>query len=198
MRKVIVSEWMTLDGVVQAPMSPGEDADGGFRHGGWHLPHAGDAAFQRRVAETVGSAGGFIFGRRTYENFAAFWPNAPRDQAILADPLNERPKYVASTTLSEPLGWRNSTLLRGDVAQAVAALKREEGGDLLVIGSTRLVQTLIEHELLDELRLIIDPVLAGGGKRAFRDDGVLRRLRLTHSEVTATGSLILTYVPKAD
>lgn len=198
MRKVIVSEWMTLDGVAQAPMSPGEDPDNGFRHGGWHVPHAGDAAFQQRVAETVGAAGAYLLGRRTYETFAAFWPNAPRDQAILADPLNHRPKYVASTTLSEPLAWQNSTLVRGDVADAVAALKREDGGDLLVIGSTRLVRTLMEHDLVDELRLIIDPVLAGGGKRVFHDDGILRRLRLTHSEVTATGALILTYVPHAN
>ncbi len=198
MRRVIVSEWMTLDGVVQAPISPGEDADGGFRHGGWHVRHTGDPAFQQRVAETVGGAGGYLFGRRTYENFAAHWPNASAEEQVLAQPLNTRPKYVASTTLAEPLGWQNSTLLKGNVAGAVAALKQQAGGDLLVIGSTRLVQTLMEHGLIDEYRLIIDPVIVGGGKRLFRDDGALRRLRLADSQVTATGAIITTYVPAAD
>lgn len=195
MRKVIVSEWMTLDGVVQAPISPGEDADGGFRHGGWHVPHTADPAFQRRMAETIGGAGGYLFGRRTYENFAAYWPNAPRQEAAIADPLNTRPKYVASTTLAEPLAWQNATLLRGGVAQAVAALRQEDGGDLLVIGSTVLAQTLLEHGLVDELRLIIDPVIVGGGKRIFRDDGALRRLRLIDCQATSTGAIIATYAP---
>lgn len=195
MRRVIVSEWMTLDGVVQAPISPGEDVDGGFRHGGWHVRHTGDPAFQRRIAETVGGAGAYLFGRRTYEIFAAYWPGAPREEAALADPLNTRPKYVASTTLAGPLAWHNATVLQGDAAQAVAALKREEGGDLLVIGSTVLVRTLMEHGLVDEYRLIIDPVIVGGGKRIFRDDGALRNLRLVDSQVTATGAIITTYVP---
>jgi dihydrofolate reductase len=198
MRRVIVSEWMTLDGVVQAPISPGEDADGGFRHGGWHVRHTGDPTFQQRVAETVGGADGYLFGRRTYENFAAHWPSASPEEQVLAEPLNTRPKYVASTTLAQPLAWRNSTVLQGDVARAVTALKRQAGGDLLVIGSTRLVQTLMEHGLVDEYRLIIDPVIVGGGKRLFRDDGALRRLRLVDSQVTATGAIIATYVPAAD
>jgi dihydrofolate reductase len=157
MRKVIVTEWMTLDGVVQAPIYPGEDTDGGFAHGGWHTPHVADPAFQQRTAETIAGAGGYLFGRRTYESFAAYWPTAPRGEAMLADPLNTRPKYVASTTLAGPLAWRNSTLLQGDAARAVAALMREPGDYLLVFGSTRLVQTLIEHGLVDELRLMIDP-----------------------------------------
>jgi dihydrofolate reductase len=178
MRKVIASEWITLDGVAQAPIDPGEDADGGFAHGGWHLPHAADETFRRRIEDTVGAAGGYLFGRRTYENFAAHWPNASAEEQPLAQPLNTRPKHVASTTLAEPLAWGSSTLLRGDVADAVAALKREEGGDLLVIGSTGLVRTLFAHDLIDELRLVIDPVLVGGGKRLFHDDGVLRPLRL--------------------
>lgn len=198
MRRVIVNEWMTLDGVVQAPIYASEDADGGFRHAGWHVRHTGDPAFQRRMAETIGGAGGYLFGRRTYENFAAFWPTAPREQAAIADPLNARPKYVASTTLADPLPWANATVLRGDVARAVAALKQQEGDYLLVFGSTRLVHTLLAHGLVDELRLIIDPVLVGGGKRLFPDDGVLRNLRLTDSEVTATGAIIATYVPSAD
>jgi dihydrofolate reductase len=194
MRRVIASEWMTLDGVVQAPISPAEDADGGFRHGGWHLPHAGDETFQRWLLDTITRAGGYLLGRRTWENFAAHWPNASADEQPLAQPLNARPKYVASTTLAEPLAWRNSTLLRGDVAQAVAALRREDG-DLVVIGSTVLVRTLMRHALVDEYRLVIDPVLTGGGKRLFADDGVLRTLRLADSRVTATGAILATYVP---
>jgi dihydrofolate reductase len=195
MRRVIVSEWMTLDGVVQAPIMPSEDRDGGFRHGGWHLPHTADPAFQRRIVDTITSAGGYVFGRRTYENFAAHWPNASPEEQVIAEPLNTRPKFVASTTLAEPLAWQSSTLLRGDVAGAVATLKREAGGDLLVIGSTVLVQTLLEHGLVDELRLIIDPVIVGGGKRLFRDDGALRRLRLVDSQATSTGAIIATYTP---
>lgn len=195
MRRVIVSEWMTLDGVVQAPISPGEDADGGFRHGGWHVRHTGDPVLQRRIAETVTGAGGYLLGRRTYEIFAAHWPTASAEEQVLAEPLNTRPKYVASTTLAEPLAWQNSTRLQGDVAEAVAALKQQASGDLLVIGSTRLVQTLMEHGLVDELRLIIDPVIVGGGKRLFRDDGALRTLRLADSQVTATGAIIATYLP---
>ena len=114
---------------------------------------------------------------------------------MLAEPLNTRPKYVASTTLAEPLAWHNSTLLRGDVAAAVADLKREDGGDLLVIGSTRLAQALMERDLVDEFRLMIDPVLVGGGKRLFGDDGALRTLRLAESRVTSTGAIIGTWLP---
>lgn len=194
MRRVVVSEWMTLDGVVQAPISPAEDADGGFRHGGWHVRHTGDPEFQRRMLETITGAGAYLFGRRTYDNFAAHWPAASPEEQPLARPLNTRPKYVASTTLREPLAWHSSTLLRGGVPPAVAALKAEEGGDLLVIGSTVLVQTLFRHGLMDELRLVIDPVIAGGGKRLFHDDGVLRGLRLADSQVTATGAIMATYV----
>lgn len=196
MRKVIVSEWMTLDGVVQSPAYPDEDPSGGFVHGGWHMRFA-DETFMRWVVQSVEEAGGYLFGRRTYENFAAYWPTAPEDEQVLAVPLGTRPKYVASTTLAEPLPWQNSTLLHGAVAQSVAALKREGGGDLLVVGSTELVQTLLEHGLVDEIRLIIDPILVGGGKRLFRDDGALRQLRLVHSQVTTTGCIIVTYVPVA-
>lgn len=192
MRKVIASEWMTLDGVVQSPSGPDEDPSGGFAHGGWHMRFA-DETFMRWVVETVTEAGGYLFGRRTYEIFAAYWPTASADEQVLAVPLATRPKHVASRTLAGPLAWQNSTLLRGDVAEAVAALKAEEGGDLLVVGSTELVQTLLAHGLVDELRLIIDPVVVGGGKRLFRDDGALRRFRLVHSRQTSTGALIVTY-----
>jgi dihydrofolate reductase len=192
MRKVIANEWMTLDGVVQAPSYADEDMTGGFRHGGWHPRHFDDLSMNW-VIENVRSAGGYLLGRGTYEIFAAHWPNAPQDQQVLAEPLNALPKYVASTTLDEPLGWQNSRLLRGGIGAAVSALKAEEGKDLHVIGSPGLVQTLMGLGLVDELRLMIDPLLAGGGKRLFRDDGTLRPLRLADSQVTGTGAIIVTY-----
>jgi dihydrofolate reductase len=195
MRKVIVNEFMTLDGVVQGPSSPTEDLTGGFVQGGWHARHTVDETFRRWAVENLAGAGGFLFGRRTYEIFAAHWPNASPEEQVLAEPLNTRPKYVASTTLAEPLAWQNSALLGPDVATAVAALKRKQGGDLLVIGSTELVRTLLEHGLVDELRVMIDPVIVGGGKRLFPNDGALRTLRLSNSTVTTTGAIIATYVP---
>jgi dihydrofolate reductase len=195
MRKVIVIEWMSLDGVVQAPGAPDEDTTGGFEHGGWHLRYF-DPMSQESVVENLNEAGGFLLGRRTYENFAGYWPNASEDEQVVAQPLNTKPKHVASTTLTEPLEWQNSTLLQGDVARAVAALKREDGADLHVIGSTVLVQTLIEHDLVDEYRLMIDPLVVGGGKRIFPDDGALRPLRLVDSKVTTTGAILATYVPE--
>jgi dihydrofolate reductase len=145
------------------------------------------------VIENVTGAGGFLLGRGTYEMFAAHWPNASAEEQALAEPLNALPKYVASTTLSEPLEWQSSTLLRGDLREAVSALKSEDGRDLHVIGSPGLVHSLMGHGLLDELRLMIDPLLVGGGKRLFRDDGVLRPLRLVDSQVTTTGAIIATY-----
>jgi len=129
MRKVIADEWLTLDGVIQAPGQPDEDPSGGFQHGGWHVGYFDDLA-QRQVVDSVVNAGGFLLGRRTYEIFAAHWPNASKEEQVLAEPLNSKPKYVASRTLAEPLAWQNSTVLQGDVADAVAALKREDGQDL--------------------------------------------------------------------
>jgi dihydrofolate reductase len=194
MRKVIVNEWMSLDGVVQAPGTADEDTSGGFKHGGWHVRYFDDIS-QNRVVENLTEAGGFLLGRRTYEIFAAYWPNAPEEEQALAEPLNTRPKYVASTTLTEPLEWQNSTVLQGDLAEAVVALKQQDGEDLHVIGSTELVQTLIEHDLVDEFRMMIDPLVVGGGKRIFLDDGALRPLRLLASEVTTTGAILATYAP---
>jgi dihydrofolate reductase len=194
MRKVIVEEFMSLDGVVQAPGGEDEDTTGGFEHGGWHMRYMDEPA-QKRVLEGIVEADGFILGRRTYEIFAAYWPNAPEEEQVIAEPLNTKPKYVASRTLSDPLDWQNSTVLQGDVAQAVTALKQEDGAHLHVIGSTELVQTLLEHGLVDELRLMIDPVTLGGGKRIFRDDGSQRPLRLVDSEVTTTGAVLATYAP---
>jgi len=194
MRKVIVTEWMSLDGVVQAPGAPDEDTSSGFQHGGWHLPYFDDLS-QTWVVENVAGAGGFLLGRRTYESLAGYWPNASEEEQAVAQPLNALPKYVASTTLTEPLAWENSTLLKGDVAEAVAALKRDDGEDLLVMGSTVLVRTLIEYGLVDEFRLMIDPVVLGGGKRVFSEDGALRALRFVDSQVTTTGAILATYAP---
>ena len=195
MGKLIVQEWMTLDGVVQAPGAADEDPSGGFGHGGWSLPYFDEVAMKWAV-ENVAAAGGYLLGRRTYEVFAAHWPTASEAERPLAEPLNTKPKYVASTSLSEPLEWRNSTVLEGDVAGAVAALKQQEdGGDLLVIGSPQLVQTLVGQDLVDEFRVMIDPLVVGGGKRLFGDDGALRRLRLLDSQVTTTGAILATWAP---
>jgi dihydrofolate reductase len=196
MRKVIADEWMTLDGVIQAPGQADEDMSGGFQHGGWHVGYFDDVAL-RWVAESVSKAGGFLLGRRTYQIFAAHWPTASEEEQVLAEPLNTKPKYVASRTLTEPLEWQNSTVLQGDIAEAVAALKQQDGEDLHLIGSGQLVQALFEQGLVDEFHVMIDPVVVGGGKRLFRDDGVLRQLRLLDSQVTTTGVIIATYAPGA-
>jgi dihydrofolate reductase len=192
MRKVIVNEFLSLDGTAQAPGGPDEDTSGGFQHGGWHTQYGGGEG----VAKLIGEAGGFLLGRRTYELFAGYWPNVGEEVApTIADPMNTKPKHVASTTLTGPLEWQNSSPLEGDLADAVGALKAEDGGNLLVIGSTVLVHSLLQHGLVDELRLMIDPVLVGGGKRLFPDDGALRPLRLVDHEATSTGTIIATYAP---
>src|ERR671937_2419349 len=133
MRKVIVNEFMSLDGVAQAPGAGDEDPSGGFAHGGWHMGYMEDELAQRWVLSSIDEAGGFLLGRRTYEIFAAYWPNAPEEEQVVAEPLNTKPKYVASSTLTEPLEWHNSMLVEGDVAAALSALKQESGGDLHVI-----------------------------------------------------------------
>jgi dihydrofolate reductase len=191
-RKVVVVEWMTLDGVVQAPGHPDEDREGGFEHGGWHLRYFDDAA-REWVVQGYAEAGGFLLGRRTYENLAAYWPNAGEEEQVIAEPLNTKPKHVASRTLTEPLGWQNSTVLRGDVAQAVHALKQEEGRDLHVIGSPEFAQTLIEQGLVDQYRLMIDPLVLRRGKRLFRDGDTAMPLQLVESAVTSTGAILATY-----
>jgi dihydrofolate reductase len=127
MRKIVVDEWMSLDGVVQAPGTPEEDTTGGFQHGGWHLRYFDELA-QNWVVEYMTGAGGFLLGRRTYESLAAYWPTAPEEEQVVAEPLNTKPKYVASRTLGEPLEWNNSSLVQGDVVEAVGALKQENGG----------------------------------------------------------------------
>jgi dihydrofolate reductase len=197
MRKVIVNEFLSLDGVAQAPGGADEDTSGGFAHGGWHMQYMGDERAQGWVLASIVEAGGFLLGRRTYEIFAGYWPNAPEEEQVIAEPLNTKPKYVVSTTLTEPLEWQNSKLVEGDLAAGVKALKQDDAGDLHVIGSTELVRTLIEHDLVDELRLMIDPVVLGGGKRVFPEDGLLRQFRLVDGQVAATGAILATYAASA-
>jgi dihydrofolate reductase len=194
MRKVIVNEFLALDGTAQAPGGADEDTSGGFQHGGWHMQYL-DEAFRSWVTKGIQEADGFLLGRRTYEIFAGYWPNAPEDVQEIADHLNRKPKHVASRTLTGPLEWQNSSVLPGALPETVAALKEEGGGDLLVIGSTVLVHSLIQHGLVDEFRLMIDPILVGGGKRIFPDDGALRPLRLVDHEGTSKGTIIATYAP---
>ncbi len=197
MRQLIVNEFLSLDGVAQAPGGADEDTSGGFVHGGWHMQYMGDELAQQWVLKSIVEAGGFLLGRRTYDIFAAYWPGAGEDQQVIAEPLNTKPKYVASRTRTGSLEWQNSTVLEGDLVAAVAALKQEDGGDLYTIGSTELVQALLEHDLVDGFRLVIDPVLLGGGKRVFRDDRALRSLRLLDAQVASTGAILATYARAA-
>jgi dihydrofolate reductase len=194
MRKLIVTEFLSLDGVMQAPGAPDEDRSGGFAHGGWQRPYVDDV-FAGVASEGMAETGGFLFGRRTYQIMASFWPSQPDDD-MFAAVLNSLPKYVASTTLSEPLEWRNSSLLRGDVAKAVTELKEQPGKNLVVLGSGELVQTLMENDLVDEYGLMINPVVLGSGKRLFRDGSARRPLKLVRSMTSSTGVLIATYEPE--
>jgi dihydrofolate reductase len=193
MRMLIVNESLSIDGVMQGPGAPDEDRSGGFAHGGWQLPYF-DETFLAIVSESMAETGAFVFGRRTYEIMAAHWPYQPDDDPF-APTLNELPKYVASTTLSEPLEWRNSSLLQGDVAKAVAELKEQPGGNLVVLGSGELVQTLMENDLVDRYGLMIVPIVLGSGKRLFRDGNAKRELRLVDSKTTAKGMIVATYEP---
>jgi dihydrofolate reductase len=193
MRRLVVSEFLTLDGVMQAPGDPNEDRSGDFEHGGWQLAFFDDA-FGRFVMEGFADAGAFLLGRLTYENFAAFWPNQPADDPV-AGPMNATPKFVVSRSLSEPLSWQNSTLLRDDVAGAIRRLKAEDGKGIQVIGSGELVQTLLREQLVDEFRLMVHPIVLGSGKRLFREDTALSRFELIASSATSKGVLLLRYRP---
>src|SRR5713101_864797 len=189
MSKVVVFTNLTLDGVMQAPGRPDEDRRGGFEHGGWATPYAAMA----QAGESMATTGGLLLGRRTYEDFYAVWPN--RTDNPYTAVLNNTQKYVASTTLSEPLSWSNSTLLKGDAAEAVARLKQELGKDLVVLGSGELVQSLMRRNLVDEYVLLIHPLVLGSGRRLFTDGGAFAALRLVDTRTTTTGVLIATYQP---
>jgi dihydrofolate reductase len=196
MGKLVVTEFLSLDGVMQAPGDPDEDREGGFAHGGWQMPYVDDD-FMKVAAEGIEQAGGYLFGRRTYQIMARFWPSQP-DSDMFAAALNNLPKYVASTTLAEPLEWQNSTLLQGDVAKAVAEVKEQMEKNLVVLGSGELVQTLMENDLVDEYGLMINPIVLGSGKRLFREGSAKRPVRLVRSTTSSTGVLIATYEPIRD
>ena len=194
MRRIVVSEFLTLDGVMQAPGDPNEDRSGGFDKGGWQLAYFDDI-FGSVMMEAFAATGGMLLGRLTYENFAAHWPKQPADDPLAAT-MNGMEKYVVSTTLSEPLAWQNSTLIKGNVAGEVAKLKEGSGKEIQVIGSGELVQDLIRHDLVDAYRLMIHPLVLGTGKRLFRDGTAPTKLRLVDTKPTTTGVLILTYEPE--
>jgi dihydrofolate reductase len=190
MRKVVAFVSLTLDGVMQAPGRPDEDRRGGFEHGGWAQPY-NDPVMGRVAAEGMAQEGSLLLGRRTYEDFFSFWPSQ-RDNPF-TEVLDKTRKYVASTTLAEPLPWRNSTLLRGDAADAVAELKRQPGEDLTVLGSGQLIQSLRRRDLVDEYLLLIHPLVLGSGRRLFPDGGPPAELRLVDTVTTTTGVVIATY-----
>jgi dihydrofolate reductase len=191
MSRVVVTNHITLDGVMQAPAHPDEDRRGGFEHGGWAPPYA-DEVMGSFFGERTGKGGAMLFGRRTYEDLASYWPNQPDDNPFAAV-LNNSQKYVASRTLEEPLPWSNSTLLEGDAADAVARLKEGSDQDLAVLGSGELVQSLMRRNLVDEFLLTIHPLVLGSGRRLFPDGGAYAALRLVDSKTTTTGVLIATY-----
>jgi dihydrofolate reductase len=193
--RLILHQFLTLDGVYQAPGGQDEDREGGFEHGGWQAPFR-DPDGGATVVGWFGQASAFLLGRRTYDNFSAFWPTSTGFEAI-SEPLNSLPKYVASTTLSS-LDWKNSTLLGGDVAAEVAKLKEQPGGELQMHGSGGLAQTLIEHDLIDEYRLVYFPVHLGSGKKLFRDGARAAALRLINSQITPDGVIFATYEPAGE
>ena len=194
MRRVIVQTFLTLDGVMQAPGGPEEDDSGDFTHGGWSVNYWDD-----RMGEVMGAAMGVPFdlllGRKTYDIFAAYWPNASEEAG--GKPLNDATKYVASR--SHPaLEWRESVLIDGDVAEGVAELKKQDGPELQVHGSGNLIQTLLRNNLVDEFRLWIFPLVIGSGKRLFADGTVPSGLKLLESTVSTTGVIMGTYQPAGE
>jgi dihydrofolate reductase len=191
--RLTLHTFLTLDGVMQAPGGPEEDPDGGFGHGGWSYPY-GDQDFGVAVSGWFDQADAFLLGRKTYQIFAGYWPQVTDPADPVAAKLNTLPKYVASTTL-DTADWHNSSLLGGDVAAEVAKLKERPGRELQVHGSGQLAQTLIEHDLVDEYRLLYFPVHLGSGKKLFRDGAPAAALRLLSTTTTGTGVIIATYVP---
>jgi dihydrofolate reductase len=188
MRKLIVTTFLTLDGVMQAPGGPEEDPDAGFEHGGWSVGYW-DEQMERAMGELMSKPFDLVLGRKTYEIFAAYWPKSDDPGADL---LNRATKHVASTTRTE-LEWENSRLIEGDVPEGIRALKEEDGPELQVHGSANLIQTLLEHGLIDEFHLKIEPLVLGKGKRLFDGGTVPAGLELTSSEVSSSGVIIATY-----
>ena len=191
--RIIISDFMSLDGVVQAPGGSEEDTEGGFAHGGWSMQYFDEAAMGPAIDETLESTEALLFGRRTWQVMAGAWPDRAGDP--FADRMNELPKYVASRTLTEDdMNWSGSTLLpAGDAIGAVRELRERDGGGLQVMGSASLATQLVEHDLVDEYRLMIEPILLGGGKRIFPEGGQARPLELVSATTSGTGVLICTY-----
>jgi dihydrofolate reductase len=191
MGRIVVTNHLTLDGVMQSPASPEEDTRGGFERGGWAPPYT-DEVMGAVMAEGMAQDGSLLLGRRTYEHFAAFWPKQT-DGNPFTEVLNRKQKYVASTTLGEPLPWENSTLLRGDVPEAIGKLKDELDHDLGILGSGELIRSLMPHGLIDEFLLTIHPLVLGQGRRLFGDDGAYAELTLVDTKPTTTGVVIARY-----
>jgi dihydrofolate reductase len=190
MSNLVVINHLTLDGVMQAPGRPNEDVRGGFEHGGWAAGRD-DEVMGRAMGERMGQGGGLLLGRRTYEDLYAFWPKQAENP--YSEALEKAQKYVASRTLAEPLPWANSTLLQGDAADAVSRLKDELDGNLTVMGSGELLQSLMRRNLVDEYLLLIHPLVLGTGGRLFREGCAPADLRLVDSVTTTTGVVIAAY-----
>lgn len=189
MGKIIVFTNLTLDGVMQAPGRPDEDTRGDFQRGGWAAPFAA----MQQSGNALANMGALLFGRRTYEDFYAVWPH--RTDNPFTEVLNNIQKYVASTTLEEPLAWSNSRLIRGDVAKTLEKLTQEHDKDFVVFGSGVFVQSLMRWNLVDEYVLLIHPLILGSGRRLFTDDGPSMNLKLRDVKATANGVVIVTYLP---
>ena len=199
MSRIVVMNHVSLDGVMQAPGRPDEDARGGFSHGGWgRRSDMSEDAVGKAMGERLAAGGGlagWLFGRWTYEGLLSYWNQQP--DSHFGPLLNNAPKYVVSTTLTEPLPWPNSTLLRGDVAGAVGRLKTQSDGVLAIMGSGELIGSLMAADLIDEYLLMIHPLVLGTGRRLF-PEGVDASLRLADSVTTADGVVIATYEPARD
>jgi dihydrofolate reductase len=193
--RVVVNEFMSLDGVVQAPGGAEEDTDGGFAHGGWSNPYFDPEVMGAAIGEGMTTAEALLFGRRTWQGMAAAWPERAGDP--YADQMNAIKKYVVSRTLTQDdLTWNNTTLLSPEDAVAdIAARRAQDGGDMVIWGSVSLVRTLLAEGLVDELNLMIEPILLGGGKRIFPEDGTARPLQLVNCVTAGTGVQICTYHP---
>jgi dihydrofolate reductase len=196
--RIVISQFISLDGVVQAPGAPDEDRDGGFAHGGWSHPFFDPEVVGGAFAEATGKAEALLFGRRTWQTMAAAWPGRAGDP--FADLMNAIPKYVVTGTLTDDeLSWNNTTRIVGaEALDSIRKLRASEGGDLLVMGSPTLGRTLLSADLVDELRLVRMPVILGGGKRLFPEDGVLKTFELVSSVTNDKGTEVCTYRPTAE
>lgn len=193
MSKLIVTAFVTLDGVMQAPGGREEDVDGGFEHGGWQVPYVDDDFTGLITGALEKTADHLLLGRRTYDIFAGYWPRVTNPDNPIAVRLNTMPKYVASRT-RDSLEWHNSHLLKGEAAQSVAELKDRLDGVIMTQGSSNLIHTLQRHDLVDEYRLFVNPVITGTGKRLFTEGAIPAAWTLTESRATAAGTQYCVYV----